>query len=87
MCDAEFLFLQEICLYETALNKLLKLGHNSDMIATSAMDESIQRIGQTFGGVAIIWNSSIKQNLLKLIVLVIRCVGYYMVRTIHSQWY
>ena len=45
MCDLEFLFLQEICLYETALNKLLKLGHNSDMIATSAMDESIRRIG------------------------------------------
>ena len=22
MCDSEFLFLQEICLYETALNKL-----------------------------------------------------------------
>ena len=29
MCCSEFLFLQEICLYETALNKLLKLGHNS----------------------------------------------------------
>ena len=45
MCDSEYLFLQEICLYEMALNKLLILGHNSDMIATSAMDESIQRIG------------------------------------------
>ena len=33
-----FYFLHEICLYETALNKLLKLGHNSDMIATSAMN-------------------------------------------------
>ena len=28
MCDSEFLFLHEICLYETVLNKLLKLGHN-----------------------------------------------------------
>ena len=45
------LFLQEICLYKTALNKLLKLGHNSDMIATSAMDESIQKIGRPFGSV------------------------------------
>ena len=35
MRDLEFIFfLQEICLYETALNKQLKLGHNSDMIAT-----------------------------------------------------
>ena len=66
MCDSEFLFLQEICLYETALNKLLKLGHNSDMIATSAMDESIQRIGRPFGGVAIIWNSSIKHKIVKI---------------------
>ena len=46
--------LQEICLYETALNKLLKLGHNSDMIATNAMIESLQRVGRPFGGVAII---------------------------------
>ena len=66
MCDSEFLFLQEICLYETALNKLLKLGHNSDMMATSAMDESIQRIGRSFGDVAIIWNSSIKNKLVKI---------------------
>ena len=62
MSDSEFLFLHELCLYETALNKLFKLGHNSDMIATSAMDESIQRIGRPFGGVAIIWNSSIKHT-------------------------
>ena len=66
MCDSELLFLQEICLYETALNKLLKLGYNSDMIATSAMDEFIQRIGRRFGGVAIIWNSSIKLKLVKI---------------------
>ena len=53
-------------MYEMALNKLLKLGHNSDMIATRAMDESIQRIGRLFGGVAIIWNSSIKHKLVKI---------------------
>ena len=68
MCDSEFSlsFLHEICLYETALNKLLKLGHNSDMIATSAMDESIQRVGRRFVGVAIIWNSSIKIKLVTI---------------------
>ena len=53
-------------MYETALNKLLKLGHNSYMIATSAMDESIQRMGRPFGGVAIIWNSSIKHKIVKI---------------------
>ena len=53
-------------MYETALNKLLKLGHNSDMIATSAMDESIRRVGRPFGGVAIIWNSYIKHKLVKI---------------------
>ena len=57
MYDSEFLlFLQEICLYEMALTKLLQLGYNADMIATSVMDESIQRVGRPFGGVAIIWN-------------------------------
>ena len=50
--------------FKRLLIKLLKLGHNSDMIATSAaMDESIQRIGRPFGGVAIIWNSSIKYKI------------------------
>ena len=86
MGDSEFLFLQEICLYETALNKLLKLGHNSDIIATSAMNlyrESADHLGVLllFG----IHPSNI--NLLKLIVLVIGCVGYYMVITTHSQCY
>ena len=61
-----FYCLQEIYLYETALNKLLKLRHNTAMIVTSAMDESIQRIGRPFGGVAIIWNSSIKHKLVKI---------------------
>ena len=85
MCDLECLFSQEICMYEAALNKLLKLGHNRDMIATNAMDESIQRDGRLFGVVAIICNSSIKHKLVKLIVLLIVCVTYYMVRTTHSQ--
>ena len=42
-------------LFETTVNKLLKPGHNSVMIATSAKDESIQRICRPIG-VAIIWN-------------------------------
>ena len=49
MGDSDYIFLQEICLYETARNKLLKLGHTSDMISTCAMDESIQRVGRQFG--------------------------------------
>ena len=40
--------------------------HNSDMIATSAMDESTQRVCRPFGGVVIIWNSSIKHKLVKI---------------------
>ena len=43
-----------------ALNKLLKLGHNSDMIATRAMD------GRPFGGVPIIWNSSVKHKIVNI---------------------
>ena len=46
--------------------QLLKLGHTSDIIATSAVDESIQRVGRPFGGVTIIWNSSIKHKLVKI---------------------
>ena len=30
------------------------------------MDESIQRVGRPFGGVAIIWNSSIKYKVVKI---------------------
>ena len=69
------------------INKLLKLGHNSDMIATSAMDESIQRIGRPFGVLLLFGIHLANIKLLKLIVLVIGCVGYYMVRTIHTQCY
>ena len=36
------------------------------MIATCAMDETIHRVGKPFGGVSIIWKSSIKGQVIKI---------------------
>ena len=36
------------------------------MIATCAMDETIHRVGRPFGGVSIIWKSSIKGQVIKI---------------------
>lgn len=66
MCNTDFLLLQETCLYETAFHKLLSLGSDSDMVGSSAMDESVHRVGRPFGGTAIIWNSSIRGKISKI---------------------
>ena len=66
MCNTDFVLLQEICLYPTEFPKLLQFGSNSDMIATCAMDETNHRVGRPFGGVSIIWNSSIKGQVIKI---------------------
>ena len=44
------------------------------------MDESIQRIGRPFGGVAIIWNSSIKHKLVK-----IDCISNWVCGLLYSE--
>ena len=66
VCNTDFVLLQEICLYPTEFPKLLQFGSNSDMIATCAMDEAIHRVGRLFGGVLIIWKSSIKGQVIKI---------------------
>ena len=48
--ESDFLFLQELWLYKNDLSKLLSLGSSTDMITTSAMDESDHRLGRPFGG-------------------------------------
>ncbi len=36
------------------------------MVATSAMDESVERLGRAYGGYAIIWNPNIKGKIIKM---------------------
>ena len=55
--ESDFLFLQELWLYKSDLSKLLSLGSSTDMIATSAMDESVHKVGRPFGGCAIVWRA------------------------------
>ena len=57
--DCDLLFLQELCMYQSEFHKLLSLGGSTDMIATSAMDESVHRVGRPFGGCAIVWSASL----------------------------
>ena len=66
MCDTDFLLLQEVSLYESSFDKLLKLDSSCQMVATSVMDDRIQRVGRPFGDTAIVWNSTIKGELIKI---------------------
>ena len=64
--DCDLLFLQELWMYQSEFHKLLSLGGSTDMIATSAMDESVHRVGRPFGGCAIVWSASLKGSITKI---------------------
>ena len=46
-------------MYQSEFHKLLSIGGSTDMIATSAMDESVHRVGRPFGGCAVVWSDSL----------------------------
>ncbi len=52
--ECDFTFLQEYWRYESEFGKLSEINGGSGVVATSAMDESVERLGHAYGGCAII---------------------------------
>ena len=80
--ESDFLFLQELWLYKNDLSKLLSLGSSTDMIATSAMDESVHRVGHLFGGCAIVWRAFISGKVTKIETKTAKYVVFYIAMTV-----
>lgn len=66
--ECDFIFLQEHWLYKSEFDKLDSIGPGYDKVATSAMDETIERTGRPFGGCAILWNPAINGSFTKLVI-------------------
>ncbi len=64
--ECDFVFLQEHWLYESEFGKLSEINGDSGVVATSAMDESVERLGRAYGGCAFIWNLNIKGKIIKV---------------------
>ena len=51
---------------KTMYKRQSKKSSSIDMIATSAVEESVHRVGRPYGGCAIVWNASISGKITKI---------------------
>ena len=62
MCQYDFLFVQEHCLYKSHLHKLKSILTAADVIGKSSMIESVALEGRPYGGCAIVYKTSIQAS-------------------------
>ena len=59
-------FLQELCMYQSEFHKLLSLGGSTDMMATSAMDESVHKLLSPGGSTDMIATSAMDESVYRV---------------------
>ena len=64
--NSDILLLQEHCLFESTFDQFCKVDKNLSFTATSPMNEHEILLVRPYGGCAILWNSNVNYNIVKL---------------------